>query len=87
MKGTNFQIEKAPGLSTTMNEKRPIASSIIMKFQNTREQKIIKSFQSEINLTQRNPTGSQKPIKTYVQNSQKMIFNLEFHIQKTDKQV
>lgn len=39
MKGTNFQIEKAHGLSTTMIEKRPIASSIIMKFQNTREQK------------------------------------------------
>lgn len=39
MKGTNFQIEKTHGLSTIMNEKRPTASSIIMKFQNTREQK------------------------------------------------
>lgn len=46
MKGTNFQIEKAHGFSTIMNEKRLIASSIIMKFQNTRNKKKIKSFQS-----------------------------------------
>lgn len=44
MKGTNFQIEKAHGLSTIMNKKRPTASSIIMKFQKTRKQKNLKAF-------------------------------------------
>lgn len=37
MKGTNFQIEKAHGLSTIMNKKRPTASFSIIKFQKTRE--------------------------------------------------
>lgn len=39
MKGANFQIEKAHEVSITMNEKRPTASSIITKLQNTKEQK------------------------------------------------
>ena len=38
MKCTNFQIEKAQGMSITVNEKRSAANSN-MKFQNTREQK------------------------------------------------
>lgn len=36
---TNFQIEKAQGMSITVKEKRSTANSNIMKFQNTREQK------------------------------------------------
>lgn len=39
MKGTNVQVEKAHGKSIIVNEKRPTASSNIMKFQTLREQK------------------------------------------------